>query len=165
MIAIFKKVIYWGEKIQMALGVIMLAAIIVSMTGGVISRYIFGSPFTWTEELGTFLFIWLSFLGAGIASAKKKHVVVDFLTEKIPVKYSNIVKLVLNFLIIVFLVLLAIGAVILQPKTSAHGSVALNIPKNFYYLPVLITSVYMFFIYVVETFELWQSMKKPQHNA
>ena len=144
----------------MALGVLILSAIIISITSGIISRYFFGNPFTWTEELATFLFIWLSFLGAGIASAKKKHVMVDFLTEKIPEKHSNLIKLVLNILIIMFLVLIIVGAVILQPKTSAHASVALNIPKNLYYLPVLITSAYMFFVYVVETVEIYQGVRK-----
>jgi TRAP-type C4-dicarboxylate transport system permease small subunit len=162
---ILRRIIQWGEKIQMVIGVIALAAIIVSVTGGIISRYVFGSPFTWTEELATFLFIWLSFIGAGIASARKKHVVADFLIQKIPAERANIIRIVINALVLLLLVLIAVGGFILQPKTATSASVALNIPRNLYYLPVLIAAIYMFFVYLAETIEMVESLKASDKPA
>jgi TRAP-type C4-dicarboxylate transport system permease small subunit len=34
---------------------------------GVVSRYVFDSPIIWTDELATFLFLWLAMLGAVVA--------------------------------------------------------------------------------------------------
>ena len=34
---------------------------------GVISRYVFNSPLTWSDELASILFLWLAMLGAVIA--------------------------------------------------------------------------------------------------
>lgn len=152
-----KYIIAWGAKIQLVAGVLTLATVVITITAGIISRYIFNSPFDWTEELCTILFIWLSFLGAGVASAKRRHVAVDFITGKLPARYMNLVRIVTNALIIALMVLIACGSVILLPQMSSHTSTALNIPKLYYYLPIAIVSIYMTLVYTAELIEAVQA--------
>jgi TRAP-type C4-dicarboxylate transport system permease small subunit len=40
---------------------------------GVVSRYVFNSPIIWTDELATFLFLWLSMFGAVVAVRRDGH--------------------------------------------------------------------------------------------
>jgi len=40
---------------------------------GVISRYVFKKPFTWTDELASILFLWLAMLGAVLAYRRSEH--------------------------------------------------------------------------------------------
>ena len=40
---------------------------------GVISRYVFHKPFTWTDELASILFLWLAMLGAVLAYRRTEH--------------------------------------------------------------------------------------------
>jgi tripartite ATP-independent transporter DctM subunit len=40
---------------------------------GVISRYVFNSPLTWSDELASILFLWLAMLGAVIALRRDEH--------------------------------------------------------------------------------------------
>ena len=40
---------------------------------GVIARYLFHSPITWNDELASILFLWLSMLGAVIATRRGAH--------------------------------------------------------------------------------------------
>jgi TRAP-type C4-dicarboxylate transport system permease small subunit len=40
---------------------------------GVVSRYVFDSPIIWTDELATFLFLWLSMFGAVVALRHNGH--------------------------------------------------------------------------------------------
>ena len=40
---------------------------------GVVSRYVFNSPIMWTDELATFLFLWLAMLGAVVAVRRDGH--------------------------------------------------------------------------------------------
>jgi len=154
MLALLKKSVFWGQRLFAVLGVCALAVIITAVTVGIVSRYVFGSPFSWTEELATFLFIWLSFLGAGVAAARRKHVLVDYISCRLGTKPLVAVRIVTYSLILLFLALLAAGAVLLQPQTTGHASVALNIPKNYYYLPVLVVSVYLFLVYLDELIEV-----------
>src|SRR3954470_15252583 len=40
---------------------------------GVVSRYVFNSPIIWTDELATFLFLWLAMIGAVVALRRDGH--------------------------------------------------------------------------------------------
>lgn len=43
------------------------------LLAGVISRYVFNSPLTWSDELASILFLWLAMLGAVIALRRDEH--------------------------------------------------------------------------------------------
>lgn len=49
----------------------------------VISRYVFHSPFTWTEELARFTLLWFTFISAGFVMARRIHIAVDILASKL----------------------------------------------------------------------------------
>src|ERR1700759_2683110 len=60
--------------VENALGAVveLLAAALVAVEAiilfaGVISRYVFQKPLTWTDEVAIALFLWLSMLGAAVA--------------------------------------------------------------------------------------------------
>jgi TRAP-type transport system small permease protein len=137
-----------GQYFFTVTGVLALILIIVSITAGVISRYIFNAPFPWVEELVTFLFIWLSFFGAGLAAAKKKHVVVDILYERLKGLAGKIAFFLTYFVILLFLSTVFVSATILLPSMVGHASVTLSIPKIFYYVPVFLSSFYMLLVYL-----------------
>jgi tripartite ATP-independent transporter DctM subunit len=52
---------------------ILVAAEIVILFGGVVSRYVFGRPLVWSDELASTLFLWLAMLGAVIAFRRNEH--------------------------------------------------------------------------------------------
>ena len=43
------------------------------LLAGVISRYVFNAPLTWTDELASILFLWLAMLGSVIALRRDEH--------------------------------------------------------------------------------------------
>lgn len=51
----------------------LVAAEIVILFGGVISRYVFDRPLVWSDELASTLFLWLAMLGAVIAFRRDEH--------------------------------------------------------------------------------------------
>jgi len=55
----------------------LLALILVSMGSQVISRYLFRSPLSWSEEVSRFAMIWLTFIAASFISARRQHIAVD----------------------------------------------------------------------------------------
>lgn len=147
-IKVLNNIIENGKKIQLVIGALCLAMIIITITAGIISRYVFDSPFSWTEELAIFLFVWISFLGANVTAANNKHVVVDLVSEKLNHKARLVMQAINSILILAFLVVLMLGAIKLQPQTAKHFSVTLGIPKNLYYLAPLVSGIYMTLVYV-----------------
>lgn len=49
----------------------------------VISRYVFNTPFTWTEELARFALLWFAFVSAGFVMARRIHIAVDLVASKL----------------------------------------------------------------------------------
>ena len=47
----------------------------------VVSRYIFNSPFTWTEELARFALLWFTFVSAEFVMARRIHIAVDIVAS------------------------------------------------------------------------------------
>jgi|GEM_PF-1284803 len=151
----------WGAKLQLAIGVLVLFSIVASMSGGIFMRFI-GHPFTWTEELCTVLFVWLSFMGASVASWQRRHICVDLIVGKFSPAAARTVKIATLVLVLVFLAFLFVGAVKFLPRTVHATTVALGIPRTVSYIPITICSFYMFFSYL---YDLLCVLKTPAEEA
>ncbi|MEP7099569.1 MAG: TRAP transporter small permease subunit, partial [Burkholderiales bacterium] len=54
------RTIAWASEVPAA---ILVALEMVVLLAGVISRYVFNAPLTWSDELASILFLWLAMLG------------------------------------------------------------------------------------------------------
>ena len=61
-----------GGVVEAVAAVLVLAEVVV-LLAGVISRYVFDAPLTWTDEIASTLFLWLAMLGAVIALRRGEH--------------------------------------------------------------------------------------------
>jgi tripartite ATP-independent transporter DctM subunit len=66
---------------------ILVAVEIVVLLAGVISRYVFDRPLTWSDELASILFLWLAMLGAVIALRRHEHMRLAFLVSRAPPRW------------------------------------------------------------------------------
>ena len=62
---------------------VLLAAIALIVALEVVSRYILNVSLAWSEEIARHLFIWASFLGAGVALKRGAHIGVDSLVTRL----------------------------------------------------------------------------------
>src|ERR1700676_1827888 len=60
----------WITEIPAAVLVVVETLVLFA---GVISRYVFDRPLTWSDELASILFLWLAMLGAVIALRRDGH--------------------------------------------------------------------------------------------
>ena len=56
-----------------AIGAVLVFVETCILFAGVVSRYVFNSPIIWTDELATFLFLWLAMFGAVVALRHDGH--------------------------------------------------------------------------------------------
>jgi len=85
-----------------AIAAALVAAEIVVLFTGVVSRYAFHSPLTWSDELAAILFIWLSMLGAVVALRRGEHMRMTALVQKV----TPATRALLDAFAIAFLVLI-----------------------------------------------------------
>ncbi|MBV8775570.1 MAG: TRAP transporter large permease subunit [Alphaproteobacteria bacterium] len=69
---------------------------------GVVSRYVFNSPIIWTDELATFLFLWLAMVGAVVALRRDGHMRLTTFVNWCSPKWSNWLGTVAELVVIVF---------------------------------------------------------------
>jgi TRAP-type C4-dicarboxylate transport system permease small subunit len=95
------------DRILETVVVLMMAAIVVIMGAQVVARYVFGHPFVWAEEISTYLFVWIVFLGSGLAFQRRAHIALDYFVRRLPSSVFAKLHLLLSLVVLAFLGLLA----------------------------------------------------------
>ncbi|MCA3180633.1 MAG: TRAP transporter small permease [Burkholderiaceae bacterium] len=73
-------------RVERALGVLLLTTIVLSITTQVITRYLFGQPLVWVEELAGYCFLWAVFLGASLGAKELRHIRIDTFVARMPLR-------------------------------------------------------------------------------
>ncbi|AUP77550.1 TRAP transporter small permease [Flavivirga eckloniae] len=135
------------DKIDKVLGNILafiMAVMVINVLWQVFTRFIMGSPSSFTDELARYLMIWVGVLGAAYVSGKKMHVAIDLIPRKLNKKNQIKLKLFVNILIILFcLTALVVGGIRLVYITYVleQYSPALQIPLALVYLVIPISGI------------------------
>ena len=109
---------------------LLLGALSFIMFLQVLFRYVFNNSLSWSEELAKFIFIWITFLGAGICFRDRIHLKVDFLVSKLPDKYQIFLEIANTLLITAFSGIMAILGFLWVINVSGTLSPAIGLPLN-----------------------------------
>ncbi len=96
-----KKFLTVLNKIEDVVLVAMFMAMVGSIFFQVIMRFVFNNSSSWSEELGKFLFVWLSWLGISIGHRRKEHIKISILLDKFPGKIRLVVDAANELILIV----------------------------------------------------------------
>jgi len=143
-----KQFIYWVDKILANILIILMAVIVLDVTWQVFTRFILGDPSSFTEELATFLLIWIGLLGASYALRTKSHLGIDVLTYRLKGVPRYIVDIMVYSLIILFcLFVMVIGGWKLVKLTLdlKQISAAMGLKVGYVYIVVPLSGLLMIF--------------------
>ena len=130
-----KKIGRFIVNLDVYLGCVLLAALILLTFVGVFRRYLFSAPIVWLEEVQLFLFLWVAFLGGCAAFRRGGHVAIEVFVDRFPPKLKMATEIFVAALVVALLGYLAKqGFDYLQILISAerHTSI-LAIPYSFIY--------------------------------
>lgn len=111
-----------------------------------ICRYFLSFNFTWTEELGRYLGVFITFLGASLGVKYGMHFSMDLLYEKVSGnRFRHALKVAINLVSGVTFLIVAWYGWEQTMKLRGFGATtpALQLPKYWAYLPVPFFSVIM----------------------
>ncbi len=103
----------------------------------------------WTEELARILFIVSVFLGIALAVAEKRHIVVDFLFNRLPPRLRIVVKMFFDVVIVLFLLFLLRGAAAMVVVTWESYMIAISWLRTGYLYLVECVAVALTLVYVL----------------
>ncbi|WP_042349413.1 TRAP transporter small permease [Bacillus massiliigorillae] len=140
---IWNKAINGINKVSAFLTSTFLVLMVILVFIQIVSRIIFQSSFSWTEEVSRYLMIWLTFIGAAFSFQHGAHVGVELLTSKLPAKVSAILQVFVAILCMILFYVMIVKGLELVDHSSLQHSPALRLPMSFVYLIIPISGVLM----------------------
>ena len=143
------------SSLEIIVGVVVLV-LVLDVLWQVFSRYVLKTPSSWSEELATFLLIWVSLLGAAVALNRGAHLGIDYFVGKLPSLlrlYTEVLVFVCIFLFC--LTVMVIGGIQLVSNTLRLEQVspALGLKMGYVYVAVPFSGVFLTLYGLIGLFE------------
>ena len=125
-------------RVAEVLGALLVLAETCILFTGVVSRYVFNSPILWTDELATFLFLWLAMFGAVVALRRDGHMrLTTFVNWCSPV-WGNWLSTVAELVVIVFVLEIIFPARVYLGVQASTELITLHISDGYRVLAILV---------------------------
>ncbi len=146
-----------------AICLVLLAAMTVIACLEVFVRYVLRQSLPWAEEVPKYLMIWLTFLGASLATRRDSHVGFTTLLESVPAGARRWLLLAGRLLVLLFLYyVVRWGFVLAFTMGFVSVTAALQIPSFYVFLAVPIGGCLM--ILQLVTLTLRDFVRPAQHT-
>lgn len=131
-------------RLERAMGVLLLSTIVVSITIQVITRYVFGQPLVWVEELAGYCFLWAVFLGAAAGMKELRHIRIDTFVSRLSAKPQALWRALTWAIATACCVIIAVQAWDIMDVESRSRTISLpvDLPRHlFYSTPLFVCTV------------------------
>ena len=133
------------ERLVESVGGFILAVATFITILQVLFRYVLKIPFIWSEEFSRFLFIWIVWFGAALAIPRGKHMVIEFLRDRLPGPWPFRIRLVTDLLALLFLAVVVVKGISLVNMTAREFYVTFPLSVKYAYLASVVGGALMFF--------------------
>ena len=126
-----------GRIVEFA-GAVLVVAETCILFAGVVSRYVFDSPLMWTDELATFLFLWLAMFGAVVAVRRGAHMRLTTFIEWVAPDIRAWLATVAELVVIVFTIELIVPTVAYLKVQASTELITLDISDGYRVVALLV---------------------------
>lgn len=138
-----KKSFDWKKfitNIDQYISAIIFIAIMLLLFIQVLSRYVLGHSFTWTEELSILMFVWMTYLGVSSAVTYRKNLRIDALLDVVPFQVKKAMLIISDLVFIAFNIYLIFPFLKLIESIGSSRTPLLGIPKaiSYWLIPVIL---------------------------
>ncbi|MGH4050078.1 MAG: TRAP transporter small permease [Clostridium sp.] len=131
----------------------------------IITRYVFNSPSTISEELLTFLFTWMALLSAALVFGKREHMRMSYVANFFKGKNSIYLSIFSEVVVLLFAVLILIyGGISITKLTTIQITASLGVSMALVYVVVPISGVLTVIYNILNINELMIELKKENIN-
>lgn len=121
----------------------------------VLTRYLFNNPSTWSEELASYIFAWVTILGAAYVFGKREHMSIPVIVERFSEKNQQKLALFSEVVILIFaLVIMIYGGISITSLGMGQLSSSLGIPMGYFYMIIPISGVFTALYSILNIYEL-----------
>lgn len=121
---------------------IIFAAMVVIGTYQIVTRFIFNSPSTVSEELLTYSFTWMALLATAYVFGKRDHMRMGFMADNFSAGVRKVLSIIAEVLIMILAgAVMVYGGFILVQLTMTQTTASLGIPMGVVYTILPISGV------------------------
>ena len=124
---------------------------------------VIGSSLPWTVNLSQMLLVYVTFVGAAVASGKREHISLDLLVSRLSDGQIRVLTVVRTLLIMVFVSVFIAGAYPLyqQNRGSLIGALPAHAPftQAWLYVPAVVGGT-IILVYGVR--DIWEAVARPE---
>lgn len=140
-----------GTEILIA---ILLAVMSIVIFMQVVYRYVFHASLPWSEELGRYILVYLTFLGASVAVKRNSHIGVEMVVKLLPRSIAKVLEWVANAISFVFFAILIVYGSKVVKITMTQLSPAMHVKMGYIYMAVVIGAVLMTMHLLARSFQI-----------
>jgi len=137
-----------GDQFEEIVACIALAAVVLAVAWGVITRYITAQPAAWASEVATLAFAWVVFFGAAACIKYRLHPSIDMVVTRLPRPLRLAVRLLNHALVLGFCAFMAWFGTRFAIDAWTNPSPVLRLPLTWLYGPVAFCFALMAMRYV-----------------
>jgi TRAP-type C4-dicarboxylate transport system permease small subunit len=129
----------------------MMAVMVVLVFTNVVCRYLLNFSIIWAEEISQYLMVWVAFLGAGLALREGRHVAIEMLQDRMPLKAKRMTRHVVALSLLIFMCVLVVLGFQFVSFAWDQETPVLNISLGIPYMAVpigaLLLGIHLFLLY------------------
>lgn len=157
---LLSNIVYQIEKL---LAIILCSAMLISLSAGVLYRYILNSPLKWSDETAIFSLVWLTFIGGSMSIKRQDSAAVSIFMDKLKGKIRKVlfglgIAVLAAFIIYIFYLSLTWLS---SPNIAIQRSSSMGMPMIYAYASIPVSFFFMF----IHTFELFVNNFKSSEGG
>lgn len=130
----------------------------------VLTRYLFNNPSTWSEELASYIFAWVTILGAAYVFGKREHMAIPVLVDRFSEKTQQKLALLSEVVVLIFaLVIMIYGGISISSLGMGQLSSSLGVPMGYFYMVIPISGLFIAIYNILNIYDL--THQKNQENV
>jgi TRAP-type C4-dicarboxylate transport system permease small subunit len=124
----------WLRRMERWTAAGLVGIILALMAAQVVARYVFRSPIPWSEEVASFVFVWLAFLGGALVAGERKLLTVDVISPFLGARARLFLKCLNSSVVIACCLIMVVGSEPFIRRLAGIATPAADIPRRWWYL-------------------------------
>lgn len=131
------------NRIEEVTIIVMFAVMVIVIFAQVIMRKVFNNSLYWSEELGKFLFVWISWLGISLGEREGEHIKISMLTNRFPHKTAHVFNIISSLIVLAICLITFYysSSLVLSQWTTRYAGIHISISWG--YLAVAVGTALM----------------------
>lgn len=141
------------DRVVSVMLIVIMGVMVFNVTWQVLSRYVFQSPSSYTDELSRYLLVWLGMLGAAYVAGKNEHLAIDIYPQKLNGVAKRRLMVFIHLVIVAFVLpvmILGGGNLVYITYILQQKSATLGLPLAYVYVIIPISGLLVLFYQFVD---------------